>query len=263
MEVGTLIRVPDDLQVAPGQAGQYQIPVSIKGGTYQALVDSGCNQTSVHQSLISSGALDTGRVVKVRCVHGDIASYPLVSVGILFRGQKHSVEVAVNPHLRHPIILGTNWPAFNKLLGHLCSGASWSKCTRGKEVRVQAGETDRGPVVTASGEPSGIGRLILSDRDDFPLEQSHDDTLKNAFERVSTIDGQPLQPGRPLTYPYFAIIKDRLYRVTQDTQSKEDTHVNSQSANWTEQSQGWVCLLRGQRLQVHYLISEGSGRNLG
>ncbi|XP_067230312.1 putative SCAN domain-containing protein SCAND2P [Chanodichthys erythropterus] len=26
MEVGTLIRVPDDLQVAPGQAGQYQIP---------------------------------------------------------------------------------------------------------------------------------------------------------------------------------------------------------------------------------------------
>ncbi len=36
----------------PDQAGQYQIPMSIKGGTYQALVDSGCNQTSIHQSLM-------------------------------------------------------------------------------------------------------------------------------------------------------------------------------------------------------------------
>ncbi len=47
MEVGTMIQVPDGPQAAPGQAGWYQIPVSIKGGTYQALVDSGCNQTSI------------------------------------------------------------------------------------------------------------------------------------------------------------------------------------------------------------------------
>ncbi len=40
MEVGTLVRVPDAPQAAPGQAGMYQIPVSIKGGTYWALVDS-------------------------------------------------------------------------------------------------------------------------------------------------------------------------------------------------------------------------------
>ncbi len=45
MEVGTLVRVPDAPQAAPDQAGGYQIPVSIKGGTYWALVDSGCNQT--------------------------------------------------------------------------------------------------------------------------------------------------------------------------------------------------------------------------
>ncbi len=41
MEVGALIRVPDCPQAAPDQAGLYQIPVSIKGGTYWALVDSG------------------------------------------------------------------------------------------------------------------------------------------------------------------------------------------------------------------------------
>ncbi len=43
MEVGTLVRVPDAPQAAPDQAGGYQIPVSIRGGTYWALVDSGCN----------------------------------------------------------------------------------------------------------------------------------------------------------------------------------------------------------------------------
>ncbi len=108
MEVGLLVRVPDSPGAAPDQAGQYQIPVSIKGGTYQALVDSGCNQTSIHQSLIQQKALDTGRKVKVRCVHGDVADYPLVPVSIKFRGKIHRMEVAVNSHLKHPLILGAD-----------------------------------------------------------------------------------------------------------------------------------------------------------
>ncbi len=117
--------VMDAPQAAPDQAGLYQIPVSIKGGTYQALVDSGCNQTSIHQSLIQPEALDKSRMVRVRCVHGDVVNHPLVSVAIQFRGQKHRVEVA--------------------------------------------------------------------------------------FDQVHFIDGQPLQPTHPLSYPYFAILKDRLY----------------------------------------------------
>uniref|UniRef100_A0A8C2BR64 Gypsy retrotransposon integrase-like protein 1 n=1 Tax=Cyprinus carpio TaxID=7962 RepID=A0A8C2BR64_CYPCA len=223
MEVGTMIRVPDVPQATPGQAGEYQIPVSIKGGIYPALVDSGCNQTSIHQSLMQPGALDTSRVVKVRCVHGDVVEYPVVPIIIQFRGQKHSVEVAVSPHLRHPIILGTNWPAFTVLLGSLCADASWGKKARKGDARVQAGETEPGPLGSASGEPSEIGRLVLSERDDFPLEQSQDETLKHAFQQVRSIDGQPLHPGHPLTYPYFAILRDRLYRVTQDARTKINT----------------------------------------
>lgn len=53
--------------------------------------------------------------------------------------------------------------------------------------------------------------------------ESQDESLKCTFKQVRTIAGQPLHPGQPLTYPYFAIIKDRLYRVTQDAQTKEDT----------------------------------------
>uniref|UniRef100_A0A9J8D6N2 Gypsy retrotransposon integrase-like protein 1 n=1 Tax=Cyprinus carpio carpio TaxID=630221 RepID=A0A9J8D6N2_CYPCA len=223
MEVGTLVRIPDDPQAAPDQAGLYQIPVSIKGGTYRALVDSGCNQTSIHQSLIQSGALDTGRMVKVRCVHGDIVEYPVKAISIKFRGQKHCVEVAVSPRLRHPLILGTNWPAFEPLLGCLTAGVSGEKRRQVAGASAQVGETVPGPSGAGSGEPSGLARLNLSSHDDFPLEQSHDETLKHAFEQVRSIDGQILQPDRTLSYPYFAIIKDRLYRVTQDTQTKEDT----------------------------------------
>ncbi len=99
--------------------------MSIKGGTYQALVDSGCKQTSIHQSLIQQRALDTGRKVKVRCVHGDVANYPLVPVSIKFREKIHRMEVAVNSHLKHPLILGTDCPAFTQLLcGYLL--ADWA-----------------------------------------------------------------------------------------------------------------------------------------
>ncbi len=125
---------------APDQAGQYQIPVSIKGGTYQALVDSGCNQTSIHQSLMQQRALDTSRKVKVRCVHGDVADYPLVPVSIKFRGKTHRMEVAVNSHLKHPLILGTDWPAFTQLLGIVCADVSWQTGRSQEAATAQAGE---------------------------------------------------------------------------------------------------------------------------
>ncbi len=223
MEVGTLVRVPDAPQAAPDQAGGYQIPVSIRGGTYWALVDSGCNQTSIHQSLIQPEALDKSCMVRVRCVHGDVVKYPVVLLTIQFRGQKHKVEVAVNPRLRHPLILGTNWPAFKILLGVLCVDASCGKEKPEGEAAMRTGEAEPGPAEAAPGERSAVERLILMERDDFPLEQSQDESLKNAFNQVRSIDGRPLQSARPPSYPYFAILKDRLYRVTQDAQSKQDT----------------------------------------
>ncbi len=223
MEVGLLVRVPDSPGAAPDQAGQYQIPVSIKGGTYQALVDSGCNQTSIHQSLIQQRALDTGRKVKVRCVHGDVANYPLVPVSIKFREKKHRMEVAVNSHLKHPLILGTDWPAFTQLLGIVCADASWPIERGREEAAARTGEALAGPSPPASEETRASEGVRTPELDDFPLEQSRDETLKNAYDRVRSIDGQLLRPDLPLSYPYFSLIKERLYRVTQEAQSKEIT----------------------------------------
>ncbi len=162
-------------------------------------------------------------MVRVRCVHGDVVKYLVVLLTIQFRGQKHKVEVAVNPRLRHPLILGTNWPAFKILLGVLCVDASCGKEKPEGEAAVRTGEAEPGPAEAAPGERSAVERLILTERDDFPLEQSQDESLRNAFDQVHSIDGRPLQSARPPYYPYFAILKDRLYRVTQDAQSKQDT----------------------------------------
>ncbi len=190
---------------------------------YQALVDSGCNQTSIHQSLIQQRALDTSRKVKVRCVHGDVANCPLVPVAITFRGKIHRMEVAVNSHLKHPLILGTDWPAFTQLLGIVCADASWPTGRGQEEAAARSGEALAGPAPPASGETRASEGVRTPELDDFPLEQSRDETLKNAYDRVRSIDGQLLRPDVPLSYPYFSLIKERLYRVTQEAQSKEIT----------------------------------------
>ncbi len=85
-----------------------------------------------------------------------------MSAVIQFRGQNHSVEVAVNPHLRHPLILGTNWPTFSELLRCLCVDVAWGKKKQGRGAFVQMGEADQGPLSSEPREQSEIERLILS-----------------------------------------------------------------------------------------------------
>jgi len=92
-----------------------------------------------------------------------VVSYPIMPVVIQFRGQKHSVvEVAVNPHLQHPLILGTNCPAFSELFGSLCAAASWEKKSKGKTVVVQVRDAEPGPLGSAAGEGSALERTTVS-----------------------------------------------------------------------------------------------------
>ncbi len=49
----------------------------------------------------------------MRCVHGDVADYPLVPVSIKFRGKMHRIEVAVNSHLKHSADFGYRLAGFH------------------------------------------------------------------------------------------------------------------------------------------------------
>ncbi len=53
--------------------------------------------------------------------------------------------MAVNPHLEHPLILGTGWAAFSHLLGYLCVYVSWKKEKQWGEVAVQVEEAETRP----------------------------------------------------------------------------------------------------------------------
>lgn len=79
-------------------------------------------------------------------------------------------------------------------MGNLCTDASWG-------TGLEAGDA-----VAQAGALTACLRGNKNEMNDFPLEQSHDKTLKNASDRVCTIDRQLLQPDQLLFYPYFSII---------------------------------------------------------
>ena len=99
-----------------------QHPPPVQEG--RTAMDSGCMQSIVHQNLIKPRALIEAGCVDIRCVHGDIHRYPVVPVEIRFKAKKHSVKAAVSSRLMHPLILGTDWPGFDKLVGQ-CVGVCW------------------------------------------------------------------------------------------------------------------------------------------
>ncbi len=121
---------------------------------------------------------------------------------ITFRGKIHRMEVAVNSHHKHPLILGTDWAAFTQLLGIVCADASWPTGRCQEEAAARTGEAPAGPAPPASGETRASEGVRTPELDDFPLEQSRDEMLKNAYERVRSIDGQLLRPDVPLFFPY-------------------------------------------------------------
>ncbi|KAK0148263.1 hypothetical protein N1851_011803 [Merluccius polli] len=57
MEVGQVVRVTGAPSPPHGPGEAYRIPVRIQRGAHQALLDSGCMQTMIHQRLVRSEAL--------------------------------------------------------------------------------------------------------------------------------------------------------------------------------------------------------------
>ena len=134
-----------------GPGGTYSVPVRIQVGTHQAMVDS---LYIVHQNLIRPGALIEAGGVDIRCVHGDIHTYPVVLVEIQFKGEKHSVKAAVSSRLTHPLILGTDWPGFDRLVGQ-CAGVRSRPTGTGDTCAVLSGDARSSDTADGEGEPAG------------------------------------------------------------------------------------------------------------
>lgn len=64
--------------------------------------------------------------------------------------------------------------------------------------------------------------LVICPTDDFPLEQSCDDSLHSAFDQVIGIDGDQVRPEATRTYPCSVLLNDRLYWVSRDTGTEDE-----------------------------------------
>lgn len=87
---------PADLTAVPHCQGPSTYPRSgkdtpnygkVSRGYPYALVDTGCTQTLVYQSLFRPKALLDAEWVEVKCVHGDVRKYPVVSLLLIFKGK--------------------------------------------------------------------------------------------------------------------------------------------------------------------------------
>ena len=91
---------------------------SVEGNQVHDLVlDTGCQQTIVHQRLVPEFRKMEGEAVTVRCAHGDTVLYPLAEVKMEVDGIHLKVRAAVSDCLPVSVLLGTDVPELKRLLG--------------------------------------------------------------------------------------------------------------------------------------------------
>ena len=164
-------------------------------------MDSGCMQSIIHLNLVQPGALVEASSVDIRCVHGDFHSYPVVPVEIrLGLGFNELVGQYVGVDLRR---VGTQ-----DMCAVLSGDGRLSDAADGEEELAV-------PLLEVPQEAPQIHFM-----EDFPLEQTRDDTLCFAFGQV--IDGHVVCPDATQDYPHFTLIRDRLYRVSRKTQTGKE-----------------------------------------
>ena len=83
----------------------------------QIVLDTGCSRTMVRRDLVPGHKLIEGDAVTIWCAHGDTVLYPVAQLELQVNGVPVCVEAAVSESLLVQILLGTDVPELNQLLG--------------------------------------------------------------------------------------------------------------------------------------------------
>ena len=81
------------------------------------VLDTGCSRTMVRENLVHEGQYLEGDVITIRCAHGDTVLYPVTKLEMVVDELLLSVEAAVSKTLPVSVLLGTDVPELDKLLG--------------------------------------------------------------------------------------------------------------------------------------------------
>ncbi len=202
--------------------GAPETEVKVNGKLFRAILDSG-SAVSLVQSHVLAPRTDYKTFLPITCVHGDTRQVPARRVTISAAPGTWPVEVGVMKDLPVPVLIGRDWPGFDRLLATLTQPASPGG---GRRRRPATRRPRQRPVLLASdsgrdGEcPSQNPNLFydvflqVMGGGSFGREQREDDRLKHCWAQVRVMDGKEVQPG-PHPSPHFVVQNGLLYCVTQ------------------------------------------------
>ncbi|XP_078521675.1 uncharacterized protein LOC144790911 [Lissotriton helveticus] len=128
MEVGYM---PRAIMYAQETGPAFYVSVQLDHKRIRALLDSGCRHSVVRADSLSDSSTMLNRSVRIKCVHGDIRTYPLARVTIVTeKGTQVQCEVGVLPKLPEALIIGTDNKWFTTLMSEVLS-----KSTTGPESK--------------------------------------------------------------------------------------------------------------------------------
>ncbi|KAI2662301.1 Retrovirus-related Pol polyprotein from transposon 17.6 [Labeo rohita] len=194
--------------------------IKINGRPVKAILDSGSAVTLVHSRLCPPHPGNKS-LLAVTCVHGDTRQVPARRVTISTVHGAWPIEVGLVQDLPVAVLLGRDWPGFDRLLAAVTRPASprGNRCHRGRPQGPR-----RRPALLASdsgrdGEsPSQSTNLFYdvfqqaSGGGSFAKEQREDNRLKHCWSQVRIIDGKDVLP-RPHPLPHFIVRSGLLYCV--------------------------------------------------
>ncbi len=198
------------------------VEVKVNGRPYQTLLDWG-SAVSLVQPTVFPPRGESKALLPITCVHGDTRRVPAWRITISAAPGSWSVEVGIVKDLPVPVLLGRDWPGFDRLLAAATQPVSPTGNRR--RQKLNRGPRER-PVLLASdsardGESPfqttnlfyDVFQQVTGGRA-FAKEQLGDDRLKHCWTQVRVIEGKETQPP-PHPVPHFVVQKGLLYCVAQ------------------------------------------------
>ncbi|KAL1261365.1 hypothetical protein QQF64_006630 [Cirrhinus molitorella] len=201
-------------------AGAPRAEVKINGRPFQAILDSGSAVTLVHPTVLPLRP-ESRAHLPITCVHGDTQLVPARRVSVSAMPGAWPVEVGIVKDLPVAVLLGRDWPGFDRLLAANAQPVSPAGSRPPRRLRKRK---SRRPTLLAtdsgrSGEsPSPNTDLYfdvfqqMTEGGSFDKAQREDDRLKNAWAQVRRIEDRELHPA-PHPTPHFIVRNGLLYCV--------------------------------------------------
>ncbi|KAL1258013.1 hypothetical protein QQF64_011257 [Cirrhinus molitorella] len=201
-------------------AGAPRAEVKINGRPFQAILDSRSAVTLVHPTVLPPWPESRARL-PITCVHGDTQLVPARRVSVSAMPGAWPVEVGIVKDLPVAVLLGRDWPGFDRLLAANAQPVSPAGSRPPRRLRTRK---SRRPALLAtdsgrSGEsPSPNTDLYfdvfqqMTEGGSFAKAQREDDRLKNAWAQVRRIEDRELHPA-PHPTPHFIVRNGLLYCV--------------------------------------------------